>query len=185
MTSYLIERCQGVACATFAQIGTSATTTFNNTGLTSATSYSYRVRASTRPATRAVFAVGQRDDAGTRYAGADGARQSGGDGGVEQPDQSGLDRLDGQRRRDELSGRAVPGGRLLDLRAGWDVAPAPTFNNTGLAAATSYSYRVRATDAAGNLSAYSATAIDDHAGDAGDSVRPDECRDAAVVDRRR
>ena len=33
-----------------------------------------------------------------------------------------------------------------------------TFSNTGLAAGTSYSYRVRATDAAGNLSAYSNSA---------------------------
>jgi chitodextrinase len=30
-----------------------------------------------------------------------------------------------------------------------------TYNDTGLAANTSYSYRVRATDAAGNLSPYS------------------------------
>jgi chitodextrinase len=30
-----------------------------------------------------------------------------------------------------------------------------TFSDTGLTANTSYSYRVRATDAAGNLSAYS------------------------------
>src|SRR5206468_8311946 len=38
-------------------------------------------------------------------------------------------------------------------------APTVTsFNNTGLAAGTSYSYRVRATDAAGNLSAYSSVA---------------------------
>src|SRR5262249_52044981 len=34
-------------------------------------------------------------------------------------------------------------------------ATGTTFNDTGLAASTSYSYRVRATDAAGNLSAYS------------------------------
>ena len=33
-----------------------------------------------------------------------------------------------------------------------------TFNNTGLAAGTTYSYRVRATDAAGNLGAYSPVA---------------------------
>ena len=33
-----------------------------------------------------------------------------------------------------------------------------TYNDTGLAAGTSYSYRVRATDAAGNLSPYSNTA---------------------------
>src|SRR5206468_760198 len=37
--------------------------------------------------------------------------------------------------------------------------PAGTsFSNTGLAASTSYSYQVRAVDAAGNLSAYSAVA---------------------------
>jgi hypothetical protein len=35
---------------------------------------------------------------------------------------------------------------------------ATTFNDTGLAGSTSYSYRVRATDAAGNLSNYSGTA---------------------------
>src|SRR4029077_18001859 len=35
---------------------------------------------------------------------------------------------------------------------------ATIFNDTGLAASTSYSYRVRATDAAGNLSSYSGTA---------------------------
>ena len=33
-----------------------------------------------------------------------------------------------------------------------------TFSNTGLAAGTTYRYRVRAIDAAGNLSAYSAIA---------------------------
>src|SRR5262249_3061643 len=45
VTNYLIERCQGAGCSTFAQIGTTAATTFNNTGLTATTSYSYRVRA--------------------------------------------------------------------------------------------------------------------------------------------
>jgi hypothetical protein len=40
-----VERCQGAGCTSLAQVGTSTGTTFNNTGLTSATSYSYRVRA--------------------------------------------------------------------------------------------------------------------------------------------
>ena len=38
-----------------------------------------------------------------------------------------------------------------------------TYNNTGLAASTSYSYRVRATDAAGNLSGYSGIGDRHHA----------------------
>src|SRR5206468_1532274 len=45
VTNYLIERCQGAGCSSFAQIATATTTTFNNTGLVASTSYSYRVRA--------------------------------------------------------------------------------------------------------------------------------------------
>src|SRR5262249_40443414 len=45
VTNYLIERCSGAGCSNFAQIATSATATYNNTGLAAATSYSYRVRA--------------------------------------------------------------------------------------------------------------------------------------------
>jgi len=42
---YLVERCQGAGCTSFTQIGTSATTTFNDTTVSSATTYIYRVRA--------------------------------------------------------------------------------------------------------------------------------------------
>jgi len=45
VTNYLIERCQGPGCSSFAQIGTSPTTTFSNTGLLADTNYSYQVRA--------------------------------------------------------------------------------------------------------------------------------------------
>jgi hypothetical protein len=45
VTGYKVERCQGAGCATFAQIATPAGITFNDTGLTASTSYSYRVRA--------------------------------------------------------------------------------------------------------------------------------------------
>jgi hypothetical protein len=45
IASYLVERCQGANCTTFAQIGTPTTTTFNDTGLAASTSYTYRVRA--------------------------------------------------------------------------------------------------------------------------------------------
>ena len=46
VSDYLIERCQGTNCASFAQIGTTAGTTFNDTSVIASTSYSYRVRAS-------------------------------------------------------------------------------------------------------------------------------------------
>jgi fibronectin type 3 domain-containing protein len=45
VTGYLVERCQGTGCATFAQIGSTANTAFANNGLSAAASYSYRVRA--------------------------------------------------------------------------------------------------------------------------------------------
>jgi chitodextrinase len=46
VTSYLVERCQGAGCSTFAQVGTSATTSYGDTALAGATFYNYRVRAS-------------------------------------------------------------------------------------------------------------------------------------------
>jgi titin len=45
VTQYQIQRCQGAGCTTFAQVGTSTTLSFPDTGLLAATSYSYQVRA--------------------------------------------------------------------------------------------------------------------------------------------
>ena len=45
MTGYRVERCQGAGCANFAQVATPTGAAFSDTGLTAATSYSYRVRA--------------------------------------------------------------------------------------------------------------------------------------------
>ena len=45
VTGYQVERCQGAACTNFAPVTTVTGTTYNNTGLLQATSYSYRVRA--------------------------------------------------------------------------------------------------------------------------------------------
>jgi len=44
VTGYLVERCLGAGCTTFAQIATPTATTYSDTGLTPG-SYSYRVRA--------------------------------------------------------------------------------------------------------------------------------------------
>jgi hypothetical protein len=45
VTAYLVERCTGATCSNFAQVGSSPNTNFTDTGLTKATSYTYRVRA--------------------------------------------------------------------------------------------------------------------------------------------
>ena len=45
VTNYQIERATGATSTTFAQVGTSTTPTFTNTGLAANTTYRYRVRA--------------------------------------------------------------------------------------------------------------------------------------------
>jgi fibronectin type 3 domain-containing protein len=45
VTQYQIQRCQGAGCTAFAQVGTSTTPGYSDTGLLAATSYSYQVRA--------------------------------------------------------------------------------------------------------------------------------------------
>lgn len=45
VVDYLVERCTGAACSTFAEVGTSASASFLDTGLTVATTYRYRIRA--------------------------------------------------------------------------------------------------------------------------------------------
>ena len=45
LSGYRIDRCQGNGCGTFAEIGTSATTTFADSGRAPLTTYQYRVRA--------------------------------------------------------------------------------------------------------------------------------------------
>lgn len=45
VTGYRVERCQSAGCSNFAQIATPSGTSFDDTGLSASTSYSYRVRA--------------------------------------------------------------------------------------------------------------------------------------------
>jgi chitodextrinase len=45
VTGYRVERCQGAGCTNFVQIATPTGTSYNDTNLAAATSYSYRVRA--------------------------------------------------------------------------------------------------------------------------------------------
>jgi hypothetical protein len=45
VTGYRVERCQGVSCTSFAQIGTPTTASYSDSALAASTSYSYRVRA--------------------------------------------------------------------------------------------------------------------------------------------
>ena len=80
------------------------------------------------------------------------------DGRVGRRGRSVLGRVDGQCRRHRLPGGALP-GRGVHATSPRSPTPAgTTYKDTSVSPSTSYSYRVRATDAAGNLSSYSNTA---------------------------
>ena len=159
VTGYRVERCSGAGCSNFAQIATPASTTFNDTGLTASTSYSYRVRATDAAANLGAFSS---TATASTMASPD----------ITPPNApSNLNATAASATQINLSWTAstdnvgVTGYRIERcLGAGCSnfaqiATPTTiTFNDTGLTASTSYSYRVRATDAASNLSGFSSVA---------------------------
>ena len=153
-----MESCQGSGCTTFTQIGTATGTTFNNTGLTASTSYSYRVRASD-----AVGNLSGYSNVATAT--------------TQAPD------TQPPTTPTNLSATAVSGSQInLNWNASTDnvgvtgyliercqgagctnfgrlfTVTGTTYSDTALVSNTSYTYQVKATDAAGNFSPYSNTA---------------------------
>ncbi len=159
VTGYRVERCQGVSCTTFAQIATPTGTSYSNSGLAAGTTYRYRVRATdaasnlgpysaiatattssapdttppTAPASLTATAMSSTAisltwSAATDTVGVTGYR---------------VERCQGVSCT-PLTQIATPAGT--------------SYTDSGRPPATPYRYRVRATDAAGNLGAYSAIA---------------------------
>jgi chitodextrinase len=158
VTGYGVERCQGVGCADFAQNASSTGTSLTDSGLSASTSYSYRVRAT--------------DSAGNFSFYSNTATAA-----TQAPDvvapttPTALTAVAIGTNQINLSWSASSDdigvtGYLLERCEGAGcgtftqvLTPTGTsVSNVGLAAGTSYSYRVRATDAAGNLGGYSITA---------------------------
>ena len=125
VTGYRVERCQGAGCSTFTQVGTPTTNSFTDTGLTRARRYRTACVPSTPRATSVAFELDrERDDTGgDRHDAADGADNLAANAVERHPGQPLLDGRNRQRRRDRIPGRALPGRRLLELRAGRDTNP--------------------------------------------------------------
>ncbi len=166
VTGYLIERCQGAACANFAQIATSGAlvTTFNDAGLPPSTSFSYRVRATdaapnlspfsntatastntpadttapTAPSNLSVLAVNKNLIRLSWTASTD-------------PD-------DAVTQLGYLVERCEGAGCTNFVQIASRPGALTTFNDAPLSANTTYTYRMRTTDAAGNESPFSAVA---------------------------
>lgn len=157
VTGYLVERCLGAGCTTFAQVATPTSTTYNNTGLTPSSSYSYRVRA--KDAANNLSAYSSVASASTL---ADTTAPSAPTTVSATTVSSSKITLTWSGATDDIK---VTGYRIERCQGGGcatftqiATVTGTSYSNTGLVAATSYSYRVRANDAAGNLSNYSAVA---------------------------
>jgi chitodextrinase len=152
VTGYQIQRCQGASCTTFAQIGTSTAATYSDTTVATSTTYSYRVLAT--------------DAAGnlSGYSNTASATTSSATPTV----LTGLTASAASSSEIDLSWTALT--ESLGI-TGYDVERCvgsgctdfaqisqpmgTTYIDSGLAASTTYGYRVRAIDTAGNLSGYS------------------------------
>ena len=121
VTGYQIERCQGAGCTNFAQIATPAEPRrlqrhrASPRARATATASAPRRRRQPRRATRNIAAA--TTPAAYGHAGAVGAADADGDRGRQRPHRPRLERGHRQRRRHRLPRRALPGRRLLELRA--------------------------------------------------------------------
>ena len=164
VTGYRVERCQGAGCSNFAQVGTPSGTTFGDSGLLAGTSYSYRVRATDAAGNLSGYS---NIASATTSAAPDTTPPTAPSALVATANGSSGINLSWTASTDNV---AVTGYRVERCQgagcsnfAQVGTPSGTTFGDSGLLAGTSYSYRVRATDAAANLSAYSNICERDHA----------------------
>jgi endo-1,4-beta-xylanase len=159
VTGYQILRAPGASGGSFAQVGTSSTPSFTNSGLASSTTFRYQVRAI--DAAGNVSAVSNTVTAATQGGGTDTqaptapANLAAGSSTASSISLSWTASTDnvGVTGYQILRAPGISGGTFTQVGTSTGAA----FNNTGLTASTTYRYQVRATDAAGNLSAVSST----------------------------
>ena len=131
VTGYRVERCQGTGCTNFAQVGTPSATAFIDTGLAASPRYRYRVRAVDAAGNLGAYSS---IATATTPAVVDTTPPSAPTGlTATRPGRSGepeLDRLDRQRRRQRLPGRALQGAGCTNF-AQVGTPTASTYNDSG------------------------------------------------------
>jgi glucose/arabinose dehydrogenase/fibronectin type 3 domain-containing protein len=159
VTGYQVERCQGAGCTSFAQVGTPTTTTYGDTGLAPSTTYRFRVRAVDAAGNLSTYSS---IATATTPAVPDNTPPTAPTGlTATAPDSSQV----GLSWTGSTDNVGVAGYRVERCQgAGCTnfaqiAAPTATsYSDTGVAPSTTYRYQVRAVDASGNLSGYSAIA---------------------------
>jgi fibronectin type 3 domain-containing protein len=155
VTGYRIERCVGAGCTTFAQIGTSTSAAYSDLTATAGTAYNYRVRANDAAGNLSIFSnvvsatAASDTQAPTAPANLIATVQSNTQINLTWTASTDNIGVTGYRI-ERCSGAGCSSFAQIGA-----TATATTFADAGLTAGTAYSYRVLATDAAINLSAYS------------------------------
>jgi len=159
VAEYKMERCAGAACTNFAQIAAPTATAFSDTGLTASTSYSYRARAADAAGNNSAYSnifttiTLAATDTTPPTSPANLTAVAASTTQINLAWTASTDNVGVVGYKVErCSGAACANFAQIAT------ATATTYNDTGLTASTSYSYRVRAYDAAGNNSGYSNTA---------------------------
>jgi glucose/arabinose dehydrogenase/fibronectin type 3 domain-containing protein len=155
VVEYRVERCQGASCTSWAQVGTTASTSFSNTGLATNTTYRFRVRAADAAGNVGSYST----IASGRTLTADTTAPSAPTGLIATPSSPTQVNLAWTASTDNVG---VTGYRVERCQGSgctsWaeiGTSATASFNSTGLTPGTLYRFRVRATDAAGNNSSYS------------------------------
>ncbi len=160
VTGYQVLRAPGTSGGTFAQVGTSTSASFTNTGLAAATTYRFQVRAV--DAAGNVSAVSNTVTATTQTGGSSDTQAPSTPSNLAAgtPTSSSIP-LNWTASTDNV---AVTGYQVLRAPGASGgsftqvgTSTTPSFTDSGLAAAATFRYQVRALDAAGNVSAVSNT----------------------------
>ncbi len=157
ISAYLVERCQGAGCSSFSQIGTTSGTTFNDTGLTASTNYSYRVRAQDTAGTLGPYSNVSSLTTPAPIPALPGNLTATAVSGT----QINLSWTASTETNGTISGYLVERCQNANCNNFAQIGTSGTtsFSDTTVTGSTTYTYRVRAVDAAGNLSPYSNLAI--------------------------
>jgi len=159
VTGYQILRAPGASGGTFAQVGTSTTPSFTNSGLTASTTYRFQVRAV--DAAGNTSAVSNTVTASTQAGGGDTQAPTAPSNLASTGTTSSSVSLSWTGSTDNvgvtgyqiLRAPGASGGTFAQV----GTATTTSFTNSALTASTTYRFQVRAVDAAGNTSAVSNT----------------------------
>jgi chitodextrinase len=159
VTGYFVERCQGSGCSNFSQVGTATGTTFSDMGLSPSTSYSYRVRAHDAVPNLSGYSGTASDT--TQAPGGDTQAPTAPNGLIVVAASSNEIDIAWNASTDNVGVTAYLiercEGPICSVWSQIATTADTKYFDTGRSASTSYSYRVRAQDAANNTSTYSNT----------------------------